>query len=174
MRSSFTEDAELCCECMNLMDIKAGRLHVPSHANGQDSAQSGVVPRRQGPWVPSTNWGLWGPFPWCNTHAGKRVPFGHEWQLGRSLFGMPARVPVVPIVAWSVLGSPPFSTFHHCTEQVATDPQSPKGGSQRACPLGVPTPRLLGVSQEWRCFSSRPCFRAAVRSRLFGLPAQEF
>ena len=80
------------------MDIKARRLHVPSHAHGQDSAQSGVVPRRQGPWVPSPSrhWGLWGPFPWCNTHAGKRAPFGHEWQLGRSLFGMPARGPSRP------------------------------------------------------------------------------
>ena len=34
--------------------------------------------------------------------------------------------------------------------QEATDPQSPKGGSQRACPLGVPTLRLLGVDKEWR------------------------
>ena len=46
-------------------------------------------------------------------------------------------------------------SVRHCTGQVATDPQSPKGGSQRACPLGVPTPRLLGVSQRWRCSSSR-------------------
>ena len=42
--------------------------------------------------------------------------------------------------------------------QEATDPQ---------------TPRLLGVSKQWRCFSSRPCCSAAVRSRLFGLPARE-
>ena len=59
-------------------------------------------------------------------------------------------VRVVPFFAWSVLGSPPFCAFHHCTGQVATDPQSSKGGSQRACPLGVPTRRLLGVEKEWR------------------------
>ena len=77
----------------------ARRLHVPSHAHGRDSAQGGVVPRRQGPWVPSLSrtGGLWGPSPWCNTHAGKRVPFGHDWQLGLFLFGMPARGPSRPL-----------------------------------------------------------------------------
>ena len=57
----------------------------PYHAGScRDKLQQAVAPRRQGPWVPS---------PWCNTHAGSRVPLGHEWQLGRSLFGMPARGP---------------------------------------------------------------------------------
>ena len=37
----------------------------------------------------------------------------------------------------------------------ATDPQSPKGGSQRACTHeGCPTPRLLGASKRWCCFGS--------------------
>ena len=72
-----------------------------------------------------------------------------------SLGCQPGSYESAPFFAWSVLGSPPFSTVHHCTGQVATDPQSPKGGSQRACPQGVPTPRLLGVSQRWRCLSSR-------------------
>ena len=31
-------------------------------------------------------------------HAGSRVPLGHEWQLGRSLFGMPARGPSRPLL----------------------------------------------------------------------------
>ena len=32
-----------------------------------------------------------------------------HWQLGRSLFGMPARGPSRPLFVWSVLGSPPFT-----------------------------------------------------------------
>ena len=71
-------------------------------------------------------------------------------------------VRVVP--SWSVFGSPPLRTVRHCTGQVATDPQSPKGGSQRACPLGVPTPRLLGVAQRWRCLSSRTLLLAVKAS----------
>ena len=137
------------------------------HASScRDNLQQPVAPRRQGPWVPPLHaLGVFGhPSLVCNTHVVLRVPLGHEWQLGRSLFGLPARVRVVPFVTRSVLGSTPLSTFHHCTGQVATDPQSPKGGSQRACPQGVPTPRLLGVTQEWRCFSSRLCLAARKRS----------
>ena len=33
-----------------------------------------------------------------------------QWQLGRSLFGMSARVRVVTFLVLSVLGSPPFSS----------------------------------------------------------------
>ena len=40
---------------------------------------------------PFAHWGLWVPSPWCNTHAGSKVPLGHEWQLGLVLFGLPAR-----------------------------------------------------------------------------------
>ena len=42
------------------------------------------------------------------------------------LFGMPG---VRVVSSWSVFGSPPLRTVRHCTEQVATDPQSPEGGS---------------------------------------------
>ena len=59
------------------------------------------------------------------------------------------------------LGRRPFSTVHHCTGQVATDPRSPKGGSQRACPLGAPTPRLLGVAKE--CKAVGPALAVKVR-----------
>ena len=41
--------------------------------------------------LPLTRWGLWVPSLVCNAHAGLRVPLGQDWQLGRSLFGMPAR-----------------------------------------------------------------------------------
>ena len=43
------------------------------------------------------------------THAGSRVPLGQDWQLGRSLFGMPARGPSRPLPTFGqFLGRPPF------------------------------------------------------------------
>ena len=122
---------------------------------------------------PFTDWGLWGP------SLGAIPTLVREYLSETSCSwtsfssGCQPGIRVVPLVGWPVLGLPPFCTFHHCTGQEATDPQSPKGGSQRAWQLGVPTPRLLGVWKEWRCLSSRPCCRVAVRSRLFGLPARE-
>ena len=118
----------------------------------RDNLQQPVAPRRQGPWVPFpfAHWGLWAPSLLCNTHAGSRVPLCVAVRIAFSLGCQHGSYESAPFFAWSVLGSPPSSTIHHCTGQVATDPQSPKGGSQRACPLGVPTPRLLGVSKEWR------------------------
>ena len=59
-----------------------------------DNLREPVAPRRQGPWVPSpSRTGVFGPpSPCCITHAGSRVPhFGDKWQLGRALFGLPAR-----------------------------------------------------------------------------------
>ena len=51
-------------------------------------------------------------------------------------------------------GRRPFVRSAIVRWQEATDPQSPKGGSQRACHTEG---AHLGVSKEWRCFSSRPC-----------------
>ena len=82
----------------------------------------------------------------------ERSPSFGSW-VAFSLGCQPGSCESAPFDAWVAA----LCTFHHCTVQVATDPQSPKGGSQRACPLGVPTPQLLGESKEWRCFSSRPC-----------------
>ena len=39
--------------------------------------------------------------------------------------------------------------------------------------LGVPTPRLLGDSKEWRCLSSRPCCREAVGSQSLWVASPE-
>ena len=117
-------------------------------------AQRRVAARRQGPRVPSpSHTGVFGPPPFCAPPTLFRE-FSFFWQLGRFLFpGVLSQSPLTP-----VLGSPPFRLVHHCTGQEATDPQFPKGGSQRACPPGVPTPRLLGDTKEWRCLSSGPCF----------------
>ena len=120
-------------------------------------AQGRVAPRRQGPRVPFAHWGLWAPSLLCATHAVSRVLLllaVGSLSLWDASQGVLSQHPLTPGRFW---GRRPSCTFHHCTGQVATDPQSPKGGSQRACPPGVPTPRLLGKSKEWRCFSSRPC-----------------
>ena len=106
------------------------------------------------------------------TRADLRVPHCFGSLVAFSSGCQPGSYESAPFFAWSVLGSPPFCTVHHCTGQVATDPQSPKGGSQRACPLGVPTPRLLGDSQRWRCLSSRTLLWQ-LGSGLFGMPARE-
>ena len=54
--------------------------------------------------------------------------------------------------------------------QEATDPQSPEGGSKRACTHGeVPTPRLLGDSKRWCCFGSHtlPSRTVALLTQLY-------
>ena len=49
------------------------------------------------------------------TRAGSRVPlFGDDWQLRSSLGCQPRSYESALLVTWSVLGSPPFRTFHHC------------------------------------------------------------
>ena len=58
----------------------------------QTAAASGAATPGSLDPFPFTHRSLWVPSPWCNTHAGSRVPLGHEWQLGRSLFGMPVRI----------------------------------------------------------------------------------
>ena len=94
-------------------------------------------------------------------------------QVAFSLGCQPGSSESAPCVTWSVLGSPPLSSFHHCTGQVATDPLSPKGGCQRACPTGGAHPtasgRLKGVA-----LIKQSALLWQLRSHLFGLPAREF
>ena len=102
--------------------------------------------------------GLWVPSFLCTAHAGSRVPLGHEWQSGRSLFEVPARGPsrLLHHKAGSrvaaLLHCPPLSGGRRPLTQSPRREAVSGPATQR-----VPTPRLLGVSEEWRCFSSRPC-----------------
>ena len=54
------------------------------------TARGAATPGFSGPF-PSTRWGLWVPSLVYSDHEGLRVPLGQDWQLGRGLFGMPAR-----------------------------------------------------------------------------------
>ena len=67
-------------------------------------------------------------------HAGSRVPLSVSWQLPRSLSLRDASSGSESSPPGWFSGRRPFARSRHCTGQVATDPQSPKGGSQRACP----------------------------------------
>ena len=79
-------------------------------------------------------------------------------------------VRVVP--SWSVFGSPPSCTVRHCTGQVATDPQSPEGGSQRACPTRGAHPTASGrLGTVALLKQTYPAWQ--LGSGLFGMPAQE-
>ena len=100
---------------------------------------------------PFTHWGLWGPSLLCSTHAGSRVPHC-EAVRSRSLWVASPGSESSPESHGRFLGRRPFvrSTIARRRHW------SPKGGSQRACPLGVPTPRLPGDEKEWRSLSS--CF----------------
>ena len=100
----------------------------------------------------ATTPGFSGPFP---SHSGVFGPpplfvrcsprcFESTLTVG-SLGRQPGSFESAPFVAWSVFGSPPFRTVRHCTGQVATDPQSPKGGSQRACPTWGAHPTASGL-----------------------------
>ena len=82
---------------------------------------------------PFTHWGLLGPSPWCNTHAGSRVPFGRKWQLGLCLFGLPARSESSPSSPGRFHCRRPFVPSTIALWQEGTDPQSPKGGCSGAC-----------------------------------------
>ena len=122
-------------------------VHPCRASSCRDNQQQAVAPRRQGPRVPSpSHTGVFGPPPFCALMTPTLFrEFSFFWQFGRFLFGMPARsYESAPFFAWSVLGSPPSCTFHHCTGQVATDPQSLEGGSQRACPTRGAHPTASG------------------------------
>ena len=145
-----------------------------SHEHGQVLRKCGVAPRR---------WGLWSP-PVRTVGSFKAPPLGAISTLVREYLlvasgswasissGCQPGVRVIPFFAWSVLGSPPFGTVHHCTEQVATDPESPKGGSQQARPLGVPTPRLLGFRRSGVVLAVGPAVERQLGRSLFGMPAR--
>ena len=65
--------------------------------NEPAAASGAATPGSLGPF-PFTQCGFGGPSPWCNTHAGKRVPFGNGWQLRlQSLRDCPARGPSRPL-----------------------------------------------------------------------------
>ena len=81
-----------------------------------------------------------------------------------SLGCQPGSSESAPCVTWSVFGSPPLRTVRHCTGQVATDPQSPMGGSQRACPTRGAHPTASGRFSSVALFKqSYPAL--AVRKR---------
>ena len=132
----------------------------PYHASKlprQPAASSGAAtPGSLGP-LPFTHWGLWAPSLVCNAHAGLRVPLGQDWQLGRSLFGMPARGPSRPLESLGRFqGRRPFVRSTIARRQEATDPQW-EVVSGPATPR-VPTPRFLGVTKEWRWSSESAPF----------------
>ena len=93
------------------------------------AASGAATPGSLGPF-PVTQWGFWGPSPWCNTHAGKRVPFCGSCASFSSKCQPGVRV--VPFVRWPALGSPPFGTTHHCQVARGHRPTVPRG-SRRAC-----------------------------------------
>ena len=113
--------------------------------------------------LPIRELGLWAPLPfvryprWQESTCWSRVAV-RKLSLWVASLGDMSQPPLTP---GRFLGRRPLSSFRHCTGQVATDPRSPKGGSQRGCPLGVPTPRLLGVAKE--CKAVGPALAVKVR-----------
>ena len=97
----------------------------PRASNCRDNMQSSVAPRR-----------LLGATP---TLVREYLLVGSGSWASVSLGCQPGSYESAPFFAWSVPGSPPFSTV-----QVATDPESPKGGSQRACPTRGAHPTASG------------------------------
>ena len=82
-------------------------------------------------------------------------------------------VRVVPLIAWSLLGSPPFCSVHHCPVPALPLTHSPRrevvsgAGSHGGCPPhGFWATRRSGVVLAVG-------LALAIRSRLFGLPARE-
>ena len=123
---------------------------------------------------PFVHWGRWAPSCATPTLFREYLFFSRRGAVGKlSLRDSSPRSdrPLLCLVgSWvaALQPCPPFlghkkSPTHSPQREVVSGP-----ATQR-----VPTPRLLGVSQEWRCLSSRPCCLVAVRSRLFGLPARE-
>ena len=128
------------------------RLHVPSRE------RDALTPGSLGPF-PFTHWGLWVPSLLCTTHTDLKVPlFGDEWQSGSCLFGIPARGPSRPLrrMAGSRVAA------HWYGPPLSGGRRPPTHSPRREV---VSAPRLLGVSQEWRCLSRRPCCREAVRKQ---------
>ena len=90
--------------------------------------------------LPYGQWGLWAPALFRMLQS----------TLGREHLLFLAVYESAPCVTWPVFGSPLLRTVCHCTGQVATDPQSPEGGSQRACPTRGAHPTASGRREQWR------------------------
>ena len=112
-----------------------------------------------------------GPFPSeCvyADHAGLRVSL----LAVKASFSSGCQPGVRVVNSWSVFGSPPLRRVRHCTGQVATDLQSPEGGSQRASanwgcpPHGIWASMRSGVDE-----AVGPAWQ--LGSGLFGMPARE-
>ena len=116
------------------------------------------LPRQPASASGATTPGFSGPFPsQCvdAAHTVTRVTVC-SWQLGSFLFGMPARGPSGPLLVGFRV--PPLTRSAIVRWQEATDPQSPKGGSQRACPTTA-SGRLLNVAllkQTYPAWQLRP------------------
>ena len=128
----------------NMEDAQVEPVH---HAcSCRDNLQQPVAPRRQGSRGPSpSRTGVFGSPP-----LGAIPTLVREYLLDTSLAAFslgcqPGSYESAPCVTWSVIGTPPLRTVSHCTGQVATDPQSPKGGSQRACPTRGAHPTASGL-----------------------------
>ena len=141
------------------------RLHVPYLRLPRQSATANgaTTPGFSGPF-PSHS-GVFGPpAPFRSLQSTLVREYSVWWQFRpRSLWdASPGVMSQPPVVTWSVFGSPPLRTFHHCPVAGRPLTHSPRrevvsGPVQ----LGGPTPRLLGdlLWQLGLC--------------LFGLPARE-
>ena len=141
----------------------------------RDNPQRQMAPRRRGSRVPSLcTVGSLGPRPFSHAavRAGSRVLRLVAVLASFSLGCQPGSYESAPCVTWSVFGSPPLRTVRHCTGQVATDPQSPKGGSQRACPTRGAHPTASGRRGTVALLKQTyPAWQ--LGSGLFGMAARE-
>ena len=91
--------------------------------------------------------GVFGPpplFARCSPRWFESTLFGGS--LGLVLFGLPARgvMSQPPVTLGRFSGRRPYARSTIARRQEATDPQSPKGGSQRACPTRGAHPTASG------------------------------
>ena len=98
----------------------------PRTCGWRDNPQQPMAPRCQGSRGPSLRSALMQP-----TLVREYLCQLRGSYQGRFLFGMPARGPSRPLLVGFRVAA--LDSVRHCTGQVATDPQSPEGGSQRAC-----------------------------------------
>ena len=148
-------------------------VHPYRSSSCRNNLQQQVAPRRQRPWVPSLSRnGFFGlpPLGAIPTLV-REYLFCGSWASFSS--GCQPGVRVVPLVRWPVLGSPPLVRSTIARWQEATDPQSPEGGSQRACHTGgahsTASGRLEGVA-----LIEQTALFLQLGSCLFGLQAREF
>ena len=91
-----------CSACAKALSVDSPRWRPCPHTSScRDNLQQPVAPRRQGPWVPSpSHTGVFGAPPFCAIPTLVRE-YLFAWQLGRSLFRLPAQGPSRPL---SLLG----------------------------------------------------------------------